>query len=285
MRLVTSLLCLLVSFDELQKMVQAPQAAQTLRLLDARPRSEYDKGHIPGAVWVDLKAAQALGARAGGLNDRAAWQRWLEPLGIAQGMTVLIYDANRQLDAARLWWMRSYLGVERVGLIDGNFPLWAKQGRPISTETPAIKPVPFNVRFQSGRLATKADVLQAMAQEGPARARLVDARSQAEHTGETKVSKRGGHIPTACRLEWNTLVDADGRFLDSAALEQKLTALGIKPNTPVITHCQSGGRASVNAFVFERLGQPTRNYYLGWSEWGNDDKTPVRTGQEPATSQ
>jgi 3-mercaptopyruvate sulfurtransferase SseA len=42
----------------------------------------------------------------------------------------LVYDANRQLDAARLWWLLRYLGVGQVGLIDGGFPLWEKQGRP-----------------------------------------------------------------------------------------------------------------------------------------------------------
>jgi len=29
---------------------------------------------------------------------------------------------------------------------------------------------------------------------------------------------------------------------------------------------------------FERLGFPTRNYYLGWSDWGNAEDTPVETG-------
>jgi thiosulfate/3-mercaptopyruvate sulfurtransferase len=48
-----------------------------------------------------------------------------------------------------------------------------------------------------------------------------------------------------------------------------------------ITHCQSGGRASVDAFEFERLGFTTRNYYLGWSDWGNVENTPVTSG--PAT--
>jgi thiosulfate/3-mercaptopyruvate sulfurtransferase len=46
----------------------------------------------------------------------------------------------------------------------------------------------------------------------------------------------------------------------------------------VIKHCQGGGRASVDAFVFERLGFPTRDYYPGWSDWGNAAETPVETG-------
>ena len=92
------------------------------------------------------------------------------------------------------------------------------------------------------------------------------------------MSKRGGHIPAACHLEWSDLVDKDGRFLDPSALRARLAKLGIKPGEPVITHCQGGGRASVDAFALERLGLPTRNYYLGWSDWGNAEQTPVTTG-------
>jgi thiosulfate/3-mercaptopyruvate sulfurtransferase len=95
-------------------------------------------------------------------------------------------------------------------------------------------------------------------------------------------SRRGGHIPSACSLEWTNLVDQDGRFLDETALRAKLEGSGVKPGEPVITHCQSGGRASVDAFVMERLGFSTRNYYLGWSDWGNTEETPVEIGKPKA---
>ena len=98
-----------VAHDDLQKRL----GDANLRLLDARPRADYDKGHIPGAVWVDAKAAQTLAARPGGLTDRAAWEAWLAPLGIAPRSEVLVYDDQRQLEAARIWWLLRYLGVER----------------------------------------------------------------------------------------------------------------------------------------------------------------------------
>ena len=50
----------------------------------------------------------------------------------------------------------------------------------------------------------------------------------------------------------------------------------------MITHCQGGGRASVSAFVLERLGFSTRNYYRGWSDWGNADDTPIEEKAAPA---
>jgi thiosulfate/3-mercaptopyruvate sulfurtransferase len=263
----------LVSFDDLQRRLGAPG----LRLLDARPRAEYDKGHLPGAVWVDPKGAEVLAARPGGLTDQAAWEAWIARLGITPDTEVLIYDANRQRDAARLWWLLSYLGIGRVGLIDGSFSLWAREDRPVTTSMSRVEPTPFTVRFRPDRHATRAEVLEALKGK---EARIIDARSQAEYTGAQRLSKRGGRIPGACHLEWADLVDKDGRFLDEATLRTKLRQAGVKPGEPVITHCQSGGRSSVDAFVFERLGSHARNYYLGWSDWGNADETPVETGAD-----
>jgi thiosulfate/3-mercaptopyruvate sulfurtransferase len=265
---------ILTTFDALQGRLNEP----SLRLLDARSRADYEKAHIPGAVWVDTKAAEKLAARPGGLEDKGAWEAWVAPLGIAPRGEVLVYDANRQLDAARIWWLLSYLGVEKVGLLDGGFPLWQRQGRPVTAEVARVDPVAFPVSFRTARHATRSEVLEALKTKS---AQIVDARSVPEHTGAQLRSARGGHIPSACSLEWVNLVDADGRFLDETALRATLQRSGVRPDAPVITHCQSGGRASVDAFVLERLGFPTRNYYLGWSDWGNAQETPIETGKRP----
>jgi thiosulfate/3-mercaptopyruvate sulfurtransferase len=265
----------LVSFDALQKRIATPDPR--LRLLDTRPRLEFDKGHIPGAVWVDMKAAAAIATKPNGLTDKDAWSAWLAPLAIGEDSEVLVIDGARQLDAARAWWLLKYLGVGEVGLIDGNYPLWAKEGRPVSTDSTKVDPRPFRVTFRTDRHATRSEVLAALEAHT---ARVIDARTEAEHTGAQAKAKRGGHIPTACHLEWTEFVTPDGRFLDEPATRAKLIAAGLKPGEPLITHCQSGGRASVDAFVFERLGFPTRNYYLGWSDWGNVEDTPVATGKE-----
>src|SRR5262249_38992018 len=140
-----------------------------------------------------------------------------------------------------------------------------KQGRPVTTDVSTVTPRAFMVELQADRLATRDQVLRSIADANP----ILDARSIGEYSGQEARAKRGGHIPSACHLEWSKLVDADGRFLDAGAARVHLDSLGIRPGPTIITHCQSGGRASVNAFVLERLGLPVRNYYLGWSDWGN----------------
>src|SRR4051812_12691951 len=162
-----------------------------LRLLDARSKADYEKGHIPGAVWVDAKAAQTLAARPGGLTDKAAWEAWLAPLGIAPGSEVLVYDDQRQREAARVWWLLRYLGLEHVGLIDGHFPYWQRTGRPVMVEVPKVEPRPIKVAFRADRHATREDVLAAL---GKGATHVIDARSRGEYAGEARMSKRGGHI-------------------------------------------------------------------------------------------
>jgi thiosulfate/3-mercaptopyruvate sulfurtransferase len=263
----------LITHDELQKRLSDPK----LRLLDARTKAEYDQSHIPGAVWIDAKAAQTLAARPGGLTDRASWEAWSAPLGINPQMDVFVYDGKRQLDAARIWWLLRYLGVDQVGLVDGNFLLWQWSGKPVTSDPASAPPQPLKIAFRADRHATREEVL-AVLKKGTTR--IVDARSKAEYAGHEKLSRRAGHIPAACHLEWAELVDKDGRFLSPGELRARLGRLGIKPGEPVIAHCQGGGRASVDTFALERLGVPTRNYYLGWSDWGNTEETPVTTNED-----
>jgi thiosulfate/3-mercaptopyruvate sulfurtransferase len=264
----------LVTYDELQERL----GDANLRILDTQPKAEYDKGHIPGAVWVDAKAVEAMAAKPGALTDRAVWENWIAPLGIGPKTEVVVYDAKRQLDAARLWWLLGYLGVERVALLNGNFPLWSAEKRPMTTVLPTVEPKSFTVSFRSDRHATREEVLSALSSKS---ATIVDARSDGEFTGEDMRAKRAGHIPAACSMEWTNLVDKDGRFLDDSTLRSKLAKAGVKEGQPVIAHCQGGGRASVDAFVLERLGFKTRNYYLGWSDWGNIEDTPVTVEGPP----
>ena len=252
------------------------QKPESLRILDVRKKAEYDAGHVPGAVWVDVKVAETLAARPGGLRDREAWEAFLAPIGWQPDGLIVVYGDNNQLDAARLWWLLTYLGARSVALMDGNYSLWVKEMRPVSKDAPKVDPKPFPVKFRGDRLATREDVASLL--KAPGETRVIDARTEGEYTGAEKRSKKAGRIPSACHLEWATLVDQDGRFLKKDELRAKLERAGVKPDAPVVTHCQGGGRASVDAFVLESLDHPTKNYYLGWSDWGNVDDLPVEIG-------
>jgi thiosulfate/3-mercaptopyruvate sulfurtransferase len=264
----------LLSHEELQKRLADPK----LRVVDSRPKADYDKGHVPGAVWIDGKTLQE-NSKPEAIADASVWSQALAPLGLGAETEVYVIGGPRQ-DAARIWWLLGYAGVKHVGLVDGGFPLWEKQGRPVTSEVPAISPKPFSVQFHARRIASRADVQAAIAK---GESQVLDIRSVAEYRGE-KVQHPGtrpGHVPTARSLDAHDLIDADGKFVDAAALRKRLAEAGIDAGRPVIVYSNTGSRASLAVFALRRLGVHARSYYQGLADWSSDASAPLILGDKP----
>ncbi|MCL6503536.1 MAG: sulfurtransferase [Pirellulales bacterium] len=250
---------------------------QSLVILDLRKPDEYNAGHVPGALWVDLDDwAKAFGNG----EDAAGWTRRIAALGISATSRVVLYDAARNRDAARVWWILRYWGVPNVQILNGGWEQWQRGKFPIQQETP---PAPATSDFvatpQTARLATKQTLLEALSKDA---LQLVDARSEAEYCGDDALNnKRAGAIPGARHLEWSDLIDAEThRFKPAAEMRRLFAEAGIEIDRPTATYCQSGGRAAVMAFALELMGaEQVQNYYRSWAEWGNTDETPIERGQ------
>jgi thiosulfate/3-mercaptopyruvate sulfurtransferase len=278
----------------LQKRLSEPK----LRILDARARADYEKGHIPGAVWLDGKALQEL-VRPETFTDRTAWERVLTPLGIEPDSAVFVYDNALQHDAARAWWLLSYVGVEHVGLIDGGYSLWEHDKRPVTSEVSSPSPRSFTPHFRAERVASQADVRSALASRDSL---LLDARSGAEYRGEAKPQRAGnrpGQIPTARSFEAYAVVDTDGRFLNPTLQQERLGKAGVASGRSIIVYSAGGARSALLTFALDRLSIPSRHYVFGfteWSkdasrhyvfgftEWSKDASAPIATGAEPGAA-
>src|SRR5687768_17253256 len=78
-----------------------PETAKTLLILDARTAAKYEKGHIPGASWVDHEEwSKAFGKS----QDPKEWSQRIGAAGIRNTDKIVIYDDAMQKDAARVWW-------------------------------------------------------------------------------------------------------------------------------------------------------------------------------------
>jgi len=255
------------------------QAPRHFVVLDARPREQYDRGRIPGSVWVDPAAwAKAFGDG----TDTAGWSARIGSLGIAADAKVVVYDDASFKDAARVWWILKYWGLGDVRLLNGNWTGWKGAGLPIETDAPKPPPAAkFVAAPRRPRLATKGQLLDALKDNT---LQIVDSRSHAEFCGiDQQKNKRAGAIPGAKHLEWIDLIDKPTqRFKPPAELRSLFQAAGIDLQRGTATYCQSGGRASVMAFAMELMGAANvANYYASWAEWGNADDTPVQSPQPP----
>lgn len=250
-----------------------PAAAKQFIVLDVRPKKEVEKGHIAGAQQVDHDEwAKAFGDG----KNVPAWEKRIGNLGIGPNSRIVVYDDKGMKEAARIWWILCFWGVKDVQLLNGGWRTWKAELRPVSEgESAPVASVEFKAKPHAERLATKDDVFDLLKVPG---SQIVDSRSAKEFCGlDLQKNKRGGAIPGAKHLEWSDLVDQETHRMKSAEeLRRLFNHAGIDLHRPMTTHCQSGGRASMMVFGLELMGaKDVRNYYQGWSEWGNLEDTPI----------
>ena len=245
-----------------------------IRVLDVRPSEKYASGHIPGAVRVDVAPWVAKSHSPGGFHDTDYWAKAVGRLGITAETRVVVYS-DSLTSAARVWWALRYVGLRDVALLDGGLKAWTSADLPTETDVPKIAPVSFRPHFQADRLSELDDLVQTVA-AADSQVVILDARSADEYTGKVARGPRGGHIPGAIHLDWTELVAPDGRLKPRDQLRALFQSRGADPDAVVITHCQSGGRASVETFALELAGYTrVKHYYCGWKEWGAAAKAPV----------
>jgi len=240
-------------------------------------RRAYETGHIPGAVYFDLEQDLSAPVQKPGprhpLPDMDRFVEKLEAAGIGEGVTVVCYDGQQGMVAARLWWMLRYLGHDAVCVLDGGFQAWCEAGLPVTAEVPARPPRRFVPRVRPEMAVSMADV-QRMVQERSGV--LVDARAPERYRGEVEpLDPVAGHIPGARNLPWMGNLDASGRWRNPKELAERFAAL--KRQEPVVMYCGSGVSACVNVLAMAHAGfEPLPRLYVGsWSEWCSVAGNPV----------
>ena len=122
---------------------------------DKTGREEYARGHIPGAVFVDIDA-DLSGLERGGpgrhpIPASATFAAAMSHAGVGAGTHVVAYDDQGGATAARLWWLLRYFGHDEVSLLDGGITHWIAEGRPLETRTPRCAPRRRSSRVRARR--------------------------------------------------------------------------------------------------------------------------------------
>jgi thiosulfate/3-mercaptopyruvate sulfurtransferase len=109
------LLNLLISSRNLYKLIKKQD--NTILVIDARSFSEFKKGHVPGAINVDLFQLHWFDTTKRGLKDFNRQMRFiLSNLGIKKDSNVIFYDDISGISAARGVWLLLYFSHEKVSM-------------------------------------------------------------------------------------------------------------------------------------------------------------------------
>jgi thiosulfate/3-mercaptopyruvate sulfurtransferase len=255
-------------------------------LVDVREAEDYAQGHIPSAVNIPEMFTTLSMTTPEGLKElQDIFVPLFRKAGIRQDQTVIVYEDSlntRYGGSCRGYFQLSLLGHEDVGIVDGGFSQWKKDGLPVATEVTTSAPSDFQANIQSSILATKDEVLAALNDHS---VKLLDNRDEDEWRGESSspygidFSPRKGRIPGARWVEWYEFMEPSDdiqHFKSPEEIRSICAQVGLYPEDDIIIYCFKGARASNTLIAMKEAGfKNLRNYYGSWNEWSMYPELPI----------
>ena len=243
-------------------------------------RANYDKGHIPGAAYLDLSAE---------LSDRNSTLRFtLPPLdaltrafaakGIGHGTFVVLYSHASPVWASRIWWMLRAVGFDDAAILDGGLDKWKAEKRPLVAEASSYPAATLSLRARPEIFVGKEEIKAAI---GKGDSLTLNALSHEQHKGTGGVIYgRPGRIAGSSCVPAASLFGPDKALKPIAELRAAFEGVGAAPGKRVLVYCGGGIAATLDAFVLTAiLGHKNVSVYdNSMQEWSNDASLPMETG-------
>lgn len=242
---------------------------------------EYLAHHIPGAVFFDIDEISDHSSDLPHMLPPAhTFELHMTRLGIANDMDVVVYDGMGLFSAPRVWWTMRVFGMRNVFILDGGFPQWTKESRPVEKGMPKISPIDFTAKFDASLVADYERVAKTLDDHS---AQVVDSRPANRFRGEAPEPREGvasGHMPGSLNLPASDVVES-GALASNEKIEAAVKKAGVDLSKPVITSCGSGVSAALLWFALDSIGKPPKALYDGsWSDWGTREDAPIATGEK-----
>src|SRR5260370_13201969 len=151
----------LIVLDCTMHLIPDPEIAYTVK----PGREDFEKGHIPGAQFVDLQ--EDLSAKHPKLRfmlpNAEEFAAAMGRFSVGEGSRVVLYSTTTPQWASRIWWMLRNYGFDNAAVLNGGFAKWAREGRPGETGPAPARPAPkFVVREDRKLMVGKEGVLGAV---------------------------------------------------------------------------------------------------------------------------
>ena len=245
-------------------------------------KSGYDhwsEAHIPGSQFADL--IEDLSETENPeypfqLPTPDVFASAVSELGVSNDSRVVLYDTvdqgNNNEWAARLWWMFRVFGHDQVGVLNGGWPRWTAENRPVSSTVTTPTSANFTAEYREELVADKEDV---RTQIEDSDACVINALQSGDHAAE--------RIPNSVNIPAvgdEGVLDTDGTYVSDDTLREQFSEVGATDADTVTTYCGAGIAASSEALALHQAGITDVAVYDGsLSDWTADPNLPTEQSE------
>jgi thiosulfate/3-mercaptopyruvate sulfurtransferase len=271
---------MLVTVDWLGEHLHDP----SLVLLQIGEKKDYDKGHIPGAQFLEYESISTPHGQ-GLMLELPPMEQLVsvfEKLGVSNDSHVILYfGTNWVTPTTRVYWTLDYMGLgDRTSILNGGLVAWEATHHPASTES---KPPAKGSITPAARKEIVADAAWVSSHLNQPGVTIIDARTHEFYSGsQSDGNPRTGHIPGATNLSYLDVIDQDNnKFKSADALKELFKGAGLKPGNLMVSYCHIGQRATVLYFTAKMLGYDAKMYDGSWEDWSHRKDLPIVSGDAP----
>ena len=213
-----------------------------LVIVDCDMFESYQRAHIKGAVGIKVHHYIKHPDYA---NDPKGHPLVAEPnvakdifesMGIDDSTTVISYDSNGSLWAARFWWVLNYYGHANAKVLDGGWKKWFDEGRAVSVDSNVPGDATFTPKTQDDLVCSLDRAIERI-EDGDTL--FLDVRSDGEWNGRNdRGNSRAGRVPGSVHVEWLNFVNTDRyqTFKSAEEINQILSEAGVTPEKEIVTY-------------------------------------------------
>ncbi len=256
-----------------------------LVLLHVGDKAEYEKSHIPGARYVEMKdvSNSSMDHDKGlmlELMTADTLRAHLASLGVSDNSRIVVYYGNDWISpSTRIMLTLDHAGFgARSSLLDGGMNAWKAEGKTVTADaTPAktgqlsalkTRPVTVDINYVQSHLKTPGF-------------KIIDARAPVFYDGvEMGTPPRKGHIAGATNVPFTSVTDDKNRLKSAEELEAMFAKAGVGPKDTIIAYCHIGQQGTAVVFAARTLGHPVVLFDGSFQEWSRRLDLPVENPAE-----
>jgi thiosulfate/3-mercaptopyruvate sulfurtransferase len=266
------------SFEESgNEIVDAKEALELIKqdnviLIDANTSEGYLSKHISGAINMARSELMISEPVPNTVADKATVENVLSEKGISNDSTVIIYDSNNNMDAARIWWTLKLYGHENVKVISGGKNALVEAGAETNSDKVTLTATTYVAKDMDTTMIATLEEVENQVNDPDMNTILIDTRSEEEFNS--------GTIPGSIWYEYVNNNNEDGTFKSITETQTSYLDLGLIPDNSVILYCKSSVRGAETFVALVDAGFKNVKLYDGaMLEWALDESRPIQVAE------